>query len=98
MLENLTVKERWMLAALAAALAWGLIGGVIEIRQSIIRSATPVPNIYRELLEALPDPEFLEVKSSRELPASESDDEVIYMTVPLLPEDRGTEVVDTLPE
>jgi competence ComEA-like helix-hairpin-helix protein len=94
MLDNLTVKEKGMLAALAIALAWGLGGGALRVRQSFIRSATPPPVLYRELLEALPDPEFLGIRSSREFSGSASDAEVVYITRPILPGDREIEVAE----
>jgi competence ComEA-like helix-hairpin-helix protein len=91
-LENLTKKERWMLAALAAALIWGLAGGALQLRQSFIRSALTPPDLYRELRGALPDPEFLGLRSLGDPGPSDPNAEVVYMTRPLLPGDREIEV------
>jgi len=90
MLENLTAKEKWLLGGLAAALTWGLIGGALQVRESFIRSATPHPDLYRELVESLPDPEFLGIRSPGDLAVS--DTEAVYLTRPLLPGDREIEV------
>ena len=79
-----------MLAGLAAALGWGLVGGVLQIRESFIRAATPHPALYRELREALPDPEFLGVRPSGE--QGTHDPNVVYMTRPLLPGDMEIEM------
>jgi len=79
-----------MLAALGAALGWGLVGGALQIRESFIRSATAQPALYRELREALPDPEFLGLRFSGD--HGPLDSNVIYMTRPLLPGDMEIEM------
>jgi len=81
-----------MLAGIALAFLWGLAGGVFQIRQSFLRSAVSPPDLYRELFEALPDPEFLGLRSAGDLPASGSGAEVVYLTRPLLPGDREIEI------
>lgn len=87
MLENLTVKERWLLLSLAVALIWGLAGGALQLRRSLILSATDPPIIYRELLDALPDREFSGMQSCRDSLYSGAEAEVVYMTRPILPGD-----------
>ena len=79
-----------MLVGLTVALGWGLVGGALQIRDSFIRSATAQPDLYRELFEALPDPEFIGLRSS--VGSSGFDAEVVYMTRPLLPGDREIEM------
>ncbi|MEA1927618.1 MAG: ComEA family DNA-binding protein [Candidatus Auribacterota bacterium] len=91
MLDNLTVKEKWILAGVGAALIWGLIGGALQVRQSFIRSATPRPDLYRELFQALPDPEYIGLRSLSSFPGSDLDSGLVYMTRPLLPGDREIE-------
>ena len=86
-----------MLAALSVAVLWGLVGGGLQIRQSYLRSTPPPPDLYRELRGALPDPEFLAVRSSLpwgERTLARSGDELVYLTRPLLPGDREIEVTE----
>ncbi len=89
-LENLTRKEKGALAALAVAVLWGMIGGGGQIWRSHLRSITAPPDLYRELRQALPDPELLNFHS---IPSEQTPDGgIVYLTRPLLP---GEDEIET---
>ena len=56
-LDRLTLKERFILAGLFAALLWGAIGTIWEKAHRVRYPAGGPAGLYRELLDALPGEE-----------------------------------------
>jgi len=90
----LTIRERAILGVLAAAVLWGLAGGAAELVRGTWRSARPSTDLYRELLAALPDPDF--IPAGREARAGEPGPprRLVYLTRPPFPGEAEVETAE----
>jgi competence ComEA-like helix-hairpin-helix protein len=91
---RLTRRERAILGILAAAVLSGIGGGAAEFVRGKGRAVRPPVDLYRELRQALPDPEFAAPPVDGAGGGTEQLRRLVYLTRPPLPGEAEVETAE----